>query len=69
MGFNHQLCVLAAHTLRGQMLAVLIVGALGAFLGTWQDVGLGTAAKRFPASSVLARAGAGCGSAGDVTGA
>ena len=26
-------------------------------------------AKRFPASSVLARAGAGCGSAGDVTGA
>ena len=43
MGFNHQLCVLAAHTLRGQMLAVLIVGALGAFLGTWQDVGLRTA--------------------------
>ena len=26
-------------------------------------------AKRFPASSVLARAGAGCGSVGDVTGA
>ena len=26
-------------------------------------------AKRFPASSVLARAGAGCRSAGDVTGA
>ena len=24
------------------MLAVLIVGGLGAFLGTWQDVGFGT---------------------------
>ena len=44
-------------------------GAIAQSPGREAALARASPAKRFPASSVLARAGAGCGSAGDVTGA
>ena len=44
-------------------------GAIAQSPGREAALAWASPAKRFPASSVLARAGAGCGSAGDVTGA
>ena len=50
--------------------ARLVVGGSGGRLQRWGRVGeLGVLGQRFPASSALAREGAGCGSVGDVTGA